>query len=140
MKTNVKTQSGNRVEVSFDGKVVGLLQNLRMSDDYGPEPASGIGDIHAIEHVPGMARHSLSASQMVLIKGALRDVGIAVENGDAVLKGNVFDVTVIQKDTQRTLRKYLGCSFASGDVEISKHAIVVSNIQLNALDVQGTGL
>lgn len=137
---NLKTRSGNRVLVSFDGKQIGLLQNLRMSDDYSPEPASGIGDIRAVEYVPTMARHSVSASTMVLFAGAMREAGIAAENSEQVLQGLVFDIVVVSKDDGSVLRKYTGCSYASGDVEISKHAILVANVQFNALDVSGLGL
>lgn len=138
--TNVKTRSGNRVTVRFDGREIGLVQSVRMSDDYAPEPASGIGDIHVIEYVPTMARHSLSVSTMVLFTGAMREAGISLENGDDALLGLVFDIVVESKDDGSELRKYLGCSFASGDVEVSKHAIIVSNAQFYALDVVGTGL
>lgn len=138
--TNIKTRSGNRVAISFDGNVIGLLQNLRMSDDYGPEPASGVGDIHAIEYVPSMARHSLSASTMVLVTGAMRQAGISWVNGDDALQGRVFDITVTSKDDVSQLAKYTGCSFASGDVEVQKHAIIVSNAMFNALDRSGTGV
>ena len=83
--------SGNRIEIQFDGKVVGLLQNLRPNDEYGHEPASGVGDIHVQEYVPSMARHQLTASTMVLFTANLRDLGIAMENGDEVLKGLGYD-------------------------------------------------
>ena len=138
-KTNLKTRSGNRILVKFDGKEIGLVQNVRMSDDYSPEPASGIGDIHVQEYGPTMARHNISCSVMVLNSGAMREAGITMENGDEVLKGIVFDVVVTDKDDGTELRKYAGCSFASGDVEVSKHAIVVSNATFNALDVTGKG-
>ncbi|WP_295455301.1 hypothetical protein [uncultured Thiodictyon sp.] len=135
-------QTGNRIEIQFDGKVIGLLQNLRPSDDMGLEPASGVGDIHVSEYVPTMARHHLTASTMVLFSGNLRDAGIATENGDSALKGLVFDICVYGKDPKNTglLRKYIKCSYASGDVEIAKHAIVGSNVQFMALDVVGTKL
>lgn len=137
---NVKTQTGNRIRVTFDGQTVGLVQSVRMSDDYGPEAASGIGDIHAVEYVPTLARHSLSVSQMALKKDSLRSLGISVENGDAMLNGVVFDIVVFDKDDGRELRKYVGCSFASGDIDVSKHAIVQVNGSFNALDVHGMGL
>lgn len=132
--------SGNRIEVQFDGKVVGLLQNLRPSDSYGLEPASGIGDIHVQEYVPSMARHQISASTMVLFSKNLRDSKISMENGDEVLKGLVFDIVVYGKDPKNAgvLRKYTKCSYEGGDMEIQKHAIVVSNAQFVALDVTGT--
>jgi hypothetical protein len=38
------------------------------------------------------------------------------------------------------LRKIVSCSFASGDTTVTKHAIITSNCQFNALDVSGTKL
>ena len=137
---NLKARSANRVRVQFDGKQIGLIQSVRMSDDYGPEPASGVGDIHVVEYVPTMARHSLSVSSMILFTGAMRDAGITLENGDSALEGIVFDIVVSSSDDGTELRKYMGCSYASGDVEVNKHAIIVANGQFNALDVSGTGL
>lgn len=137
MKTNLKTRSGNRIAVVLDGKQVGLLQSVRANDDYSPEPASGIGDIHVQEYVPTMARHSLSVSAMVLKKGSLLAAGVAMENGDAVLQGLVFDFEVYDRDDGSLLRKYIGCSYASGDIDITKHAIVMQSAQFNALDVTG---
>lgn len=137
---NLKTRSGNRIVVMMDGKQVGLIQSVRASDDFSPEPASGIGDIHVQEYVPTMARHVLSVSAMVLNRGNLRQANIAQENGDAMLQGLVFDFLIIDKDTGEVLRKYVGCSYASGDVDVSKHSIVMQSAQFNALDVQGTGI
>jgi hypothetical protein len=135
---NLKTRSGNRIVIMFDGKQIGLVQSVRGNDDYGPEPASGIGDIHVQEYVPTMARHQLQVQAMVLNVGAMLDAGIAMENGDAVLQGLVFDIEFYSKDDNKLLRKYKGCSYASGDLEVSKHAIVMQSGQFNALDVNGT--
>lgn len=137
MQTNIKTRSANRIYAVLDGKRVGLMQNVRMNDDYGPEPASGIGDIHVQEYVPSMARHTLNVSQMVLYINNLRTLGLSMENGDAVLQGLVFDFEVYDKDDGQLLRKYVGCSYASGDVDVSKHQIVMSSAVFNALDVVG---
>jgi hypothetical protein len=137
---NLKTRSGNRTIVQLDNKQVGLIQSVRASDDYSPEAASGVGDIHVQEYVPTTARHMLSVSTMVLNQKNLRDQSITPENGDAVLKGLVFDFLVQDKESGQVLRKYIGCSFASGDTDVSKHQIVMSSAQFNCLDVQGTGL
>lgn len=138
MKTNVKTRSGNRIVVVFDGKQLGLVRSVRANDDYSPEPASGIGDIHVQEYVPTMARHTLSVQNMVLIKGAMHAAGIAAENGDAMLQGLVFDLEVFDKDNGQLIRKYTGVSYASGDIDVNAHQIVVQSGQFNALDVTGT--
>jgi hypothetical protein len=137
---NIKVRSGNRCLVMMDNKAVGLIQSYRATDDYGPEAASGVGDIHAVEYVPTMARHTLSVSTMVLFTSNMRQAGVAVENGDGALKGMVFDVVTMDKDNGGELRTYVGCSYASGDLDVSKHAIVMSNAQFNALDARGTGL
>jgi len=136
---NIKVHSSNRIAIVIDGKQVGALQSVRASDDYGPEPASGIGDIHVFEHVPSMARHSLSVSSMVLRRGSLRSLGIAMENGDDVLRGLVFDIEAYDKLSNELVYKYTGCSYASGDVEINKHSIVMASGMFNAIDRVGTG-
>ena len=139
MKQNLKVRSGNRIVVLFDGQQIGMVRSVRASDDYSPEPASGIGDIHAQEYVPTMARHTLSVSSMVLIKNNMQSAGITPENGDAVLQGLVFDLEVYSKDDGKLLRKYIGVSYASGDSDINAHQIVVASGQFNALDVTGSG-
>jgi hypothetical protein len=120
--TNVKTHTGNRIVVVFDSQEIGLVQSVRMN-----------------EHVPTVARHQLTYQQMVLKKTNARLAGIAPENGTAVLRGLVFDLVVKDKDSGRILRKYIGCSYVSGDLEIQKHAIVSGSGTLKALDVTGTG-
>lgn len=139
MTQNRKVRSGNRIAITFNGIQVGMIQSVRSNDDYAPEPASGIGDIHVQEYVPTMARHTLNVSRMVLENDKLREVGIFSENGDAVLQGYVFDIVHYDKDTGAELRKYTGCSYASGDLDVSKHAIVMSSGTFNALNVTGTG-
>lgn len=138
MKKNIKTQSGNRIIVVFDGKQIGLVQSVEMNDSYGLEPASGIGDIHIQEHVPTIANHSLSVSTMLLRKGSMLKAGIVPTNGEVALLGLVFDFEVYSKDDGTLLRKYTGVSYDSGSISVQKHAIVVQNGQFKALDVTGS--
>lgn len=138
--TNLKVRSGNRTVVSFDGQDIGLVQNVRMSDDYGHEPAYGIGDAEPQEHVPGAASYSLSVSKMVLLKDLVRSAGIFAENSADVLKGRVIEITQYGKDENDVLRKYSGCTYVSGDVEVQANRIVTSSAQFKALTVSGTGL
>jgi hypothetical protein len=137
MKQNQNVRSGNRIVIQLDGKQVGLIQSVRMSDDYAPDSASGIGDIHVQEHVPTIARHTVSVSTMVMKRATLRQLGLASENGDGALQGLVFDIVSYDKDTGEELRKYMGCTYASGELEITKHAIVMSSGTFLATDVSG---
>ena len=139
-RENIQVRTGNRMLAVFDGVVVGLLQDISGNDDYSPEPASGVGDIHVQEYAPTMARHTVSTSQMILRRQSLRSAKVSLENGDDALKGLVFDIEIFAKDTGELLRKYIDCSMASGSVDVRKHAIVVNNAQFNALDVSGSGV
>lgn len=135
---NIQVRSGNRISVRLDGKNVGLVQSVRVSEDYAPDPASGIGDIDVIEYVPTMARYSVAVNVMVLEKGALKANSIAPENSDIVLQGLVFDIVVYDAASGDELQKIGGCSYASGDIEITKHSIVLQSANFVALSVSGT--
>lgn len=138
MRQNIKTHTGNRIAVLLDGKQIGAMRSIRGNFDLSPETVSGIGDINAYEHTPTLARHSLSVSQMVLKKQNLMDVGIATENGEAALRGLVFDVEIFDKDNGRSLRKWTGVSYASGDIDVNAHQIIVMSGQFNAIDATGS--
>lgn len=137
--SNVQTLSGNRVVVELGGVKVGLAQSVRLADSYALEDASGIGDIHVIEHVPTKANHSISVSNMVLFVGNLRDQGIAEVNGDSALQGLVLDIIVYSRDTGKALRGARKCSYDSGTVDFSAHRITMQDAQFKALDVFGFG-
>ena len=139
-QTNLIHRSANRIAILLDGLEVGGMQSCDASDSYNLEAASGIGDIHVQEHVPTQAVHSLSVTGLVLRKNSLRKAGVTTLNGDDALKGRVFDIAFYDKDTGEELRKYRGCSFDSGSVQVQKHSILVNSAQFRALDVVGDGV
>lgn len=135
---NQIARSGNIITLMFDGQQVGLIQSLSAQDDYSPEPASGIGSIKIQEYVPTVARHSVQVSGVLLRTNSMLELGLIAENGDAMLDGAVFDIVVADKETGTVLRVYSGCSYASGSIEVQKHAMIMQSAQFNALDVRGT--
>lgn len=137
---NQQVRSGNRVVIMFDGKQIGLLQSVSCSDDYGLEPANGIGDIHSQEMVPTVARHTVQVSSMILPKKSLAAAGITAENGDDALVGRVFEIEAYDKYTGELLQKYKGCSYASGSTEVRANAICMANGTFMALDKSGRGM
>lgn len=139
-RTNVKTQTGNRIKIEIAGMWIGLLQSCSPNDDYGLEPATQIGDIHVQEYVPTLARHRLSVRRMMLITQSLRNAGIATLNGDNALQGLVFDIVFYSRDSGQVLRKYTSCSWASGSVDVSANRITMEEGTLLALDATGNGL
>lgn len=136
--SNQQTRTGNHFAITFGGVQIGALQHVTANDDYGLESMSGIGDIHVQENVPTMARHSLSVQAVVLNKGAMIASGAVPENGDAALLGLVFDIEAYDKTSGALVRKYVGCSYASGSIDIAKHTITMQSGQFMALDVVGT--
>lgn len=138
--TNVKLQTGNRIQIEAGGAKVGFAQSYRASDSYALEPAGQIGDIHTQEHVPTRASHRVTLTGMVLLTGNMRAQGISIQNGDAALTGAVLDVVVYSRDTGLALRAYKSCSYDSGDIDISANRIVMETANFMALDVTGFGV
>jgi hypothetical protein len=143
-RTNLKVFSGNRVDVVLDNNIVGLCQSARLADNYALEDASGIGDIHVIEHVPTKAVHTVAVSNMCLFTQSLRGIGGGgyTVDGDAALTGQIFDILVNGKlagTPSGTLRAYIGCSYDSGDIDVTAHRITMGSGQFKALNVMGTG-
>jgi hypothetical protein len=154
LSQNVKVFNGNRITIELASKIIGLAQSCRATDNYNLQPASGIGDIHVIEWVPTMAQHSVAIQTMFLYKAAMQEAGLVAledigdghvfENGLSALRGIVFDISIRGKSVQgvenpanaeQVLRKYQGCSYDGGDIDVGKHAIVVRNATFRALDV-----
>jgi hypothetical protein len=140
LTTNVNTFSGNRIKVLFGGVPVGLIQSVRWADDYGLEDASGIGDIHVIEHVPAKAVHTLNVSNMCLFVGNLRDQGIATLNGAQAMLGLVLDIVAYSLDSGLPLRAAKSCSYASGSIAVEAHRIVMQEGVFKALNMTGSNL
>lgn len=163
-RQNIIVRSSNRFSIVMGDTVVGLLQDLRCQDDYSPEPASGIGSIAVREYVPTMARHTISTSQACMFTDSLRKLGVSLNNGNDAMRGLVFDIQIHDRSGIKAsgsnakpsgdetnieytdfdasnkgniLRIYKKCSFANSDIEIRKHAMVVTNATINACDVGG---
>jgi len=132
-RTNLLAHSANLIVIKQDNREVGVIQSLRMNDDYAPEPLSGVGEVTVQEHVTTVARYSLTVQYMSLRRQSMFSEGLAHITPEDSLRGKVFDIEVQDKITGRVLKKYEGCTFASGDVEVTKHAIVSKSAQFMAL-------
>jgi len=134
--------TGNLVLLKFGDVTLGTIQSMSVNDDYGPEPISGIGDIHVYEYPPTMARHTISVEYAVLKKKTLISLGVVPENGCERLKGMELDIEIYSKTGCDTIgsvvRSYRYCSLASGSFNIQAHRVIMSNATFNARDVKGS--
>jgi hypothetical protein len=129
--------TGNEVEVSINGQRVDLAQNIRGTDNYGHEPASGIGDIHVKEYVPSVARHNITMSKLVMRKEKAISAGLILENGDDAMRGRIFDIEIFPKGGGPVLRKWMGCVNDGGDIGVTSHRILVQDATFLATDAAG---
>lgn len=130
-------RTANYIKVLLDGKTIGIMQSCRCSDDYGLEPVSGIGSIQVKEYVPTVARHTLSVSFAVMRRELLVAAGFVPENGEAALRGLVFDIEMYDKRDGELIKKYLSCAYGSGDFSVDAHRVIVRNATFMALDTAG---
>lgn len=136
MAVNNIIKTANTAILTFNNVVLGTLQTVRFSEDYGIQPAYGIGSIDPIENVPGAARYTVTASVLVMNNDDLTANGIQPGSSADVLTGNVFDILLIDKISRTTIQTARNCSFASGDTEISTNRVVTRNITFQALAIQ----
>lgn len=129
---------GNFVSLYVDNIKIGEAQDVNINDDYGTQPQSGIGDIHAHSFAPSEARHTITFNSLILIKRPLRKVGIIPENGDSMLKGIEFDISIRDRDSGAEFRKAIGAVFASGGLSIQKHQVAMNSATFMARDVKGS--
>ena len=140
--TRLFAKTGNKILVQFGGKTIGLCQSCDIQEDYSPEPCSGMGDISVTEYVPTMARYTVHVEEMVLNAGSMRSAGIIPGDANDMLKGNVFEISFVSTHAGVPAldRVIQGCSYASGNVQIRKHAIVVASAVFNAIAVKGVSI
>ena len=136
--SNRKVQTANRIWVSVGGSPLGLGQSVELHDDYQMEALQGIGDIHPQEFVPSAAVLTVTISEMVMLDSSMRASGASYTSPDDALRGVSHDIIVSSKDGGM-LRKYTGCFYTSGDVQVRKHAIVIANAIFKCMDASGAG-
>jgi hypothetical protein len=136
---NKKVLSSNILTVQIDNQVIGIIQSLRISGDFGLTDESGIGDNLVVEYVPGIAHINVSASGIVLIAKNLLSAGIMPNtSARAVLEGKVIDIGLYDKTSGVWLLKAIDCSAASIDIGINTGRAVSFDGSFRARDMAGT--
>lgn len=138
-RLNKQVLSANILTIQFDNQVIGIIQSLRISGDFGLTDESGIGDNLVVEYVPGVAHINVSASGIVLIAKNLLSAGIMPSTSARdVLTGKVFDIGLFDKASGVWLMKAIDCSSASIDIGINTGRAVSFDGSFRARDMAGT--
>ena len=125
------TSTGNRIVFKIGGKVIGLCQSASISDDPSMQVVDGIGDLEAVEFVPGMLSHRISGDKYFADADTLTSLGF-IPKGVAWLVAPEFTVEVIDKVSGLTVESYTGCKFGSHSRRYSKHTITGESFEIMA--------
>ncbi|BAK52961.1 virion structural protein [Bacillus phage SP-10] len=111
MATQAKqtVHTGATVLLMIKNKVVGRAQGLDGRRSFGTEGVYEIGSIMPQEHVQNRYEGSFTLDRFFVKKKSLADLDLA-PLGEDVLKLDIFDVVIVDKETNSILRAYRGCT------------------------------
>jgi hypothetical protein len=133
----IVSYEANTTRVVIDGIEVTLLADVRMEDDYAPEPVSGIGDIHMTEYYPTRAMHRATINGVIRRDEQRVADQIFLENGDAALERKTFEIELFDKRSGVMLRKLESAQHAGGNVSVTAHRIALMAANFVAIDATG---
>jgi len=125
------TMTGNRAIFKIAGTVIGVAQNVEVSDDFGLQEVDGLGNVEVQEFVPGKLTHRISGSSYFVSNKNLRQLGLVPESGDW-LSAPEFEVEIQDSLSFATLENYVGCKFNSHNRTYGKHQISSQAFQIFA--------
>jgi hypothetical protein len=121
---------------------IGLGQTATINEDADLQAASGVGDNRVKQWVPGMARVTVSITDMALITQSMESLGQAPSRSFTdLLSAQTFDILILdQFNTTGTqpLKTITDCSFANSSIQISKHVPITISGTLNGIDISGS--
>jgi hypothetical protein len=114
--------SGHNIVISIGGNEVGGARSIRISQDFGVEPAHVIGTNAPVEHVPQRWSGTVNLEKFFIRKDML---GIATNmdiSGPGILKTETVDIVVQDKDSGKTILRALGCTMQNSDINVQANA------------------
>lgn len=127
----LNTMTGNRVLFKIGGQVIGLAQNVEISDDFGMQRVDGLGSPEALEFVPGMFSHNISGSRYQVSGKNLLQLGFVPEFDDW-LTSPEFEIEIQDSVTFQTVEQYTGCKFATHSRSYAKGNVIGESFSVQA--------
>jgi hypothetical protein len=131
--------TGNHVIMTINGKTIGLMSNVTITDEVEMQRIVGIGDSTAVELVPGDVSYVISGDRYMAQTEALRDLGLVPENPADWLTFSGLHIEVVDRINGKTLEHYSGCKFTHHTRKYEKHAIVGENFSIVAQNCEFRG-
>jgi hypothetical protein len=125
------TMTGNRAIFKIAGNVIGVAQNVEVSDDFGLQEVDGLGSLEVQEYVPGKLTHRISGSSYFVANQSLRQQNM-VPTSEDWMSSPEFEVEIQDSITNTTIENYVGCKFASHSRTYAKHQIAGQSFQIYA--------
>lgn len=114
--------TGNTALIKIDGVAVGRAQGFNPSTDYGTQGVYELGTIMPVEHVYLRYEGRISFERFMMRRENLASLGY-VGLGEDILKKDIIDIEVQDKETGETIAAYRGCTFANYDARHQANAI-----------------
>lgn len=128
------TMTGNRALLKLKGTAVaaGIVQSANVSDDYGMQRISGLGNPEAVELVPGEVSHTITMNKFFVYNQKLKDLGYLPDSKEYLTSGEL-DIEIIDNVSGATLEHYTGCKAANAGRDYSKHGPSTESITFFAI-------
>lgn len=118
--------TGNTVLIKIDGVVVGRAQGLNPRTDYGTQGVYELGSIMPTEHVYLRYEGVISVERFMMREENFATLG-HIGLGEDILKKDIIDIELQDKETGKTITVYRGCTFANYDISHRTNAIAGEN-------------
>ena len=125
-----KAITGNRVIVKIGGNTVGLIQTISISANIEQQRLYGIGDVTAVEIVPGDVEYQINGSKMMIPTRALMAIGLIPDDEDWLSQAPL-QLELIDKITAKSVM-ITGCKFTNYTIDATAHRILLEKFTMTA--------
>lgn len=134
MATEAKqtVHSGNTILIKYKGTTIGRAQSLDGKRSFGTEGVYEIGSIMPQEHIEQRYEGTISLERFLIRESDMAKLGLSAL-GEEILRHDILDIELIDKNTNKTVRVYRGCTCVDYTETIRVGAIAGENASFQYL-------
>lgn len=129
-----KIRHGARVNILFETKIIGRITNFTPNEDYGLQPAYGIGNFEPQELVQTRFGGNFTFSAFLIEKEKVKDLQYIKTAGKSlkaavkdILSAEGFTIQIIDKYTGDDIETYSGCKIGARGLNVTENAFLIRN-------------